>query len=339
MSAVTDLDADAFMRKYLERPSDSTARLVFADWLEETGQPHNRAWAHFLRLKCEATLHPFGSRERCELDRWADRYANHVRARLTIPARLFVGYPRSLLQLLPAPNITVRLAEFAVSRAVLELVPESIARENLVFPLDAQDRALLVAAVDPRNFDTAQKLEFILNRDVVLVGAESDDMRNALDREYGQTETESVDSVLVEFTDTASPFTRTDAPGESQIDGAPLVRLVNLILREAIRLRADRVHMFPELDGVAVRYRIDGEWIERDRAPLPLLRRIAARLAIMAGIPVEWTFTNPPSLAPIAGEFLVNVPGAHFGIRVTIQPSPDGPTTQIDLVRDPPPVF
>ena len=65
---------------------------------------------------------------------------------------------------------------------------------------------------------------------------------------------------------------------------------------------------------------------------------IARRLAIMAGIPIEWTSKNPPSLTPIFGNFSMSFPGAHCSVRVTIQPSPDGPTTQIDLVREPPPL-
>ena len=337
MSAVTDPDADAFVRKYLECPSNATARLVFADWLEETGEAHNRAWAYFIRLRCEADLYPFGSRERRELDRQADEYAEHIRARLAIPAKLFVGYPKSLLQLLPAPNIAVRLAEFAVPREVLELVPESVARENFLFPLDAQERTLLLAAADPRDGDTMQKLEFILNRDVVFVGADRDDVQSAIDREYGQTETEAVDSLLAAFVAPGPVFTGTVAPFEPDDDDAPVARLVTLILQEASNLRADRVHIFPDGAAVVVRYRIDDEWTERDRVPLRLLRPMASRLAVIAGIPVEWTFADPPSLSPLTGQFPLLVSGVHFTIRVTLQPSPDGPTTQIDLVRAPAP--
>src|SRR5215211_6830640 len=101
MSAEHKLDADAFMRKYLERPSDAAARLVFADWLEETGEEHNAAWAHFIRLKAEADRHAANSPTRHEIERHAGQYAVHIRARLAIPAQLFIDYPKSLLQLLP----------------------------------------------------------------------------------------------------------------------------------------------------------------------------------------------------------------------------------------------
>lgn len=170
----------------------------FADWLDETGEAHNAAWASFIRLKAEADRHDFGSRERRELDRRADAFAPEIRARLTISAKRFVGYPESLLQLLPAPNITVRLAGFEVPLAVLELVPESVARENLVLPLDLQRNTLLFATTDPHNDDTAQKLQFILNKHIVLVTAAHGEVLDRINHLYGQSETESVDSVSYE---------------------------------------------------------------------------------------------------------------------------------------------
>jgi uncharacterized protein (TIGR02996 family) len=191
-------DADAFMRSYLEHPADAVSRLVFADWLDETCEEHLTAWAHFIRLRIEADRRPLDSTERRELDREADTHAAHIRARLSISASLFVRYPKSLLQLLPAPNITVRLSNFAVTRTVWELIPESVARENLVFPLDLQGRTLLLATTTPHNHDTVQKLQFILNKDIVAVRAELEDIQDAMNREYGQSETESVDSISYE---------------------------------------------------------------------------------------------------------------------------------------------
>jgi uncharacterized protein (TIGR02996 family) len=329
MSIVTHPEADAFMRKYLEQPTDTTARLVFADWLEETGVPHNAAWAYYIRLKAEAARYTLNSYERPELERQADEYVPKIRAQLTIPAAFFVGYPKSLLQLLPPANITVKLADFEVPLTVRELMPESVARENLVLPLATQRRTLLAAAAHPPTFeDLADKLEFILNWSIVLVHAEREDVRNAIDRHYGQTETVSVDEYLY-----LAPQPELDLATD---DGSPVARLVNLIGREAIQLRADRILITPEPDGIAVRYRIDDEWVQRDWMPSRLLTPVTARLAILVGIPVEWTFTNPPSLTPMTGEFPLHANGIAFRVRVTMQPSPDGPTTQIDFLPDTP---
>jgi uncharacterized protein (TIGR02996 family) len=330
MSAVSSLDADAFMRKYLQQPSDATARLVFADWLEEQGEAHNRAWAYYIRLKAETDRYPADSAQRHELDRQAGEYAVHIRARLTVPAKLFAGYPKSLLQLLPAPYLTVNLSRFAPTRHVLDHLPESLARENRLFPLDVQGRTILLAAADPNDFDTLQRLEFILNRDVVLVRADADDVLRAINREYGQTETVAFDSPPLVFVDTAIDHTVTEAHVEP-----PIVRLVNLILAEAVNLDADRVMLDPTPDALVVRHRVGGVWLDRDHIPRPRLRAVFERVATMAGIEVERVFAAPQSHAPLTGDIPLAVPAGHFDVHfdvhVTIQPSPLNPTAELAI--------
>jgi uncharacterized protein (TIGR02996 family) len=334
-------DADAFMRKYLEQPADATARLVFADWLDETGIAHNAAWAAFIRLKAEAARFGAKCEERTRLTREADYHALNIRASLAVPARLVVAHWRELLELLPPPNITARLADFEVPQSVLELVPESVARENLVLPLAGQVRTLVCAAANPRDRDTHQKLEFILNRDIVMVGARTDEVLAAFDRHFPDpVEFVSTPLFITAFETTDSFYVLAPEPEEidlSLIDpGAPVVRLVNLIIAEAVNLSADRILLFPDLDALAVRYRIDGEWVERDRIPTRLLRAITTRIALMALIiPVERVFSEPSRESPLRGSFTLTVHGTNIRVRVTIQPSPDGPTTQIDLAREP----
>jgi type IV pilus assembly protein PilB len=129
--------------------------------------------------------------------------------------------------------------------------------------------------------------------------------------------------------------TRTDFEQATDPE-SPVVRLVNLIIQEAINLRADRILFYPDLDALAVRYRIDSEWVERDRIPLRLMRAVTTRLALMALIvPIEWVFANPSCETPFHGALSLLVHGVNFLVRATIQPSPDGPTTQLDLAREP----
>ncbi len=114
----------------------------------------------------------------------------------------------------------VDLAELEIPKAVIELVPESVARENLVLPLSLEGNTLKVITADPGNFDTIQKLQFILNKDIVPVLAVQEQIQEAINRNYGQTETESVDSMLREFTDTAIDFTKTDSMSAPPPGGA-----------------------------------------------------------------------------------------------------------------------
>jgi hypothetical protein len=96
---------------------------------------------------------------------------------------------------------TVAAADLNPPRAVLELVPESVARENLVFPLSLDGETLTCAAADASNLLIQDKLSFILNKRVRLVPARPEVIRAAIQRHYGRAETQSVDSTLQEFLD------------------------------------------------------------------------------------------------------------------------------------------
>lgn len=327
----THITADAFVRKLLERPTDATARLVFADWLEETGDKRNTAWAYYIRLRTEADRYPHNSTERAELEQQAACYTKHIRAELALPVAKFIGYPKSLLQLLPAPNFTVRLDGFDPPRAVLECVPESIARENLLFPIDYQPGTLLLAAADPWNADTMQKLQFILNKDIVLVRADTTDVQDAIDRSYGLTEIETIDSLplLYEFTDPAQSVLYDDpepAPSHEQI-----ANFTHLILTDAIAMRAEGATIEPDIDGASVFFEIDGARTERDRLPARFVRLVTERIALMANISPEVALPDAPPVAYM-GILALTEPVA-VSILVRVEPTLFGPRTEMEFDR------
>jgi hypothetical protein len=108
------------------------------------------------------------------------------------------------------PAARTALGELPTAReipaAVVELIPESVARENQVMPLEFDGETVTLAAVDPNNIALADKLTFLLNRRIRLVACSSETIRGLLNRHYGQTLTESVDSMLQEFSDTSTDF-------------------------------------------------------------------------------------------------------------------------------------
>jgi|GEM_PF-643781 len=96
-------------------------------------------------------------------------------------------------------------------RDVLELIPASVARENNVLPLQLVGRLLFVATTDKSNILLRDKLSFILNKDIRFVELPRAKIQEAINQHYGQIETESVDSMLVEFTDTTIEYTQTES--------------------------------------------------------------------------------------------------------------------------------
>ena len=321
-----DPEADAFVRTILNQPDDTTARLVFADWLDERGGEGDEAWARYIRAQVEAAKHADGTLPRREQNRVASVAALELVARVTVPAELFVQYPRSLIQLLPPPNLAVSLADVEVPLDVVELMPESVARDNHVLPLALQGRTLLIAATNPCNGELIQKLNFILNKEIIAVGCDDTDMDEAIDRHYGNTETESVDSILVDFTDTTVGPTRAATGYEAHDPDAPVSRMVAVILGETIDRQADRTQLVSEPDSILLRYQIGGWWVERDRMPLRLLGPVTERLASLCG---AW---NQRSLvAPYAGRFPFTHRGFTFSIGVTLTSHEFGPTINFDI--------
>jgi type IV pilus assembly protein PilB len=217
----------------------------------------------------------------------------------------------------------VNLNEVVIPPSVLELVPESIARENAVLPLAEEDGSIKVILSDPLDYDTQDKLRFILNREVRIALAPRENILEAINRYYGQTEGESADSMLQEFTDTAIDFTETEQQtraDEEAIDeaAAPIVRLVNLIISEAVQLRASDIHIEPFEDRVRVRYRIDGVLVERDSPPRRLLGAILSRLKIMAKMDIA------ERRRPQDGRIKVTLGTKELDLRVSVLPTNHG---------------
>jgi type IV pilus assembly protein PilB len=221
----------------------------------------------------------------------------------------------------------VELREIEIPASVIELVPESLARENIVMPLSQESGAIRVIMHDPLDFETIDKLRFVLNREIEVSLAPKEAIVEAINKYYGSasSETESVDSMLQEFTDTAIDFAEDGGPGAkaggvitAEEGDAPVIKLVHLIIQEAVTMRASDIHIEPFADRVRIRYRIDGVLMERDSAPRRLLGAIVSRIKIMAFIDIA------EKRRPQDGRIKMLVAGKDIDMRVSILPSSYG---------------
>jgi type IV pilus assembly protein PilB len=226
----------------------------------------------------------------------------------------------------------IDLSETPISPSVVELVPESVARENTILPLDEiSDEALRVIVSDPYDLGTFDKLRFILNRQIEIALAPREAILEAINRYYGQIEGESADSMLQEFTDTAIDFTETEDAGADTgevVDetSAPVVKLVQLMINEAVQLRASDIHIEPFEDRVRVRYRIDGVLVERDSPPRRLLGAILSRIKILAKMDIaERRRTQDGRIKITAGE-------KELDLRVSVIPTNHGQSVVMRLL-------
>src|SRR5207253_4156150 len=116
-------------------------------------------------------------------------------------------------------------------------------------------------------------------------------------------------------------FTETESVSQAaaaEDSDAPVVKLVNLMISEAITLRASDVHIEPFADRVRVRYRIDGVLVERDSPPRRLLAPILSRIKIMGSIDIS------EKRRPQDGRIKMNGQGRHVDLRASMLPTTHG---------------
>lgn len=227
----------------------------------------------------------------------------------------------------------IDLTEVTIPENIIELVPESVARENAILPLAEEDDALKVIVSDPYDIDTVEKLRFILNRRIEIALAPRDKILESINKYYSQVEGESADSVLQEFTDTKIDFTETETTSASvgaseavDENSAPIVRLVQLMISEAVILKASDIHVEPFEEVVRIRYRMDGVLQKRDSPPRRLLGAIISRIKILAKMDIA------ERRRPQDGRIKITVGDKELDLRVSIIPTSHGQSCVMRLL-------
>lgn len=225
----------------------------------------------------------------------------------------------------------INLQDVPIPPSVVELVPESVARENAVIPIEENDDSLKVCVSDPDDFETIEKLQFILNRKIDIALATKEQILEAINRNYGQMGDESADSMLQEFTDTAIDFTETendDSDDDAEVDetSAPVVKLVQLMIGEAVQLRASDIHVEPFEDRIRIRYRIDGVLIERDSPPRRLLGALLSRIKILGKMDISERRRCQD------GRIKITAGGKELDLRVSMMPTNHGQSCVMRLL-------
>jgi len=227
---------------------------------------------------------------------------------------------------------TINLTDMEISPAVIEIIPQALAKKHGILPIEKKPGVMVVAAAEPLEFDTLDNLRFILNSDVEVMIAPKDQLTDAINRNYGgATVDESVDSMLQEFTDSdISPVGEGGASGvasdRATDDDAPVVRLVKLIIEEAVRSRASDIHIEPLADRVRIRYRIDGNCVEVQNPPKRLQGAIISRFKILSRIDIS------EKRRPTDGRINMRIDGRDIDFRVSCLPARHGESVVLRIL-------
>ncbi len=184
---------------------------------------------------------------------------------------------------------SIDLDEFDIDPEVAALIPEDVARKHTVVPVNRAGSTLIVATSDPSNIFALDDIKFLTGYNIQPVVAAEEAIRRTLDTLYEQLT--DLDEVMAGFDDGDIDVVHDDedfdADGaKSEAEEAPVVKLVNLILTDAIKKNTSDIHVEPYEKEFRVRYRIDGVLYEVMRPPLKLRNAITSRIKIMSELDI-----------------------------------------------------
>ena len=174
----------------------------------------------------------------------------------------------------------IKLSEVTINPEIPTLIKESLARKYTLIPIRMVNGVLHVAMSDPLNVYAIDDVKIATGYNLVPYIAGKKDIAKAIDYYYGQLSTEEAIEDLMKEMDSEAVDVR-DKEVLSTINNAPLVRLVNSLMRQAVTLKASDVHIEPFETYVRVRFRIDGDLQEIMTLDINTHAAVVARIKIM----------------------------------------------------------
>ncbi len=183
----------------------------------------------------------------------------------------------------------VNLEEYEIEADIMKLVSKEVCEKHKIIPISRSGTALVVAMSDPTNLHAIDDIKFLTGLNIEPVVASEAGILAAIERTYADGP--QYDDVLAEFADENVDFSvETEDVNvlelEKAAEGAPVVRLVNAILLNAIKKGASDIHIEPYEKKLRIRYRIDGVLIEEMQPPIKMKAAIASRLKIMSQLDI-----------------------------------------------------
>jgi type IV pilus assembly protein PilB len=280
------------------------------------------------RKKLGDILVSWGLIKQADLDRAAE-YAQKSRRKL--------GEALIEMQLVSEEDVTKALAtqfdleyvdldKNAIPVSSLRLIPTDIIKRHKILPVSQENGRLKVVIHDPLDLETQDLLRFRLNVELDTALAPKSKIERFIDQFVSETK-RSIDETMDELKRELPEDQDALQGGRVEDADAPIIRLLNLIIDEAVRTRASDIHIEPMSDRVRVRYRIDGICLDRDSIPKSMQGPVTARLKIMAGTDIA------ERRLPQDGRIKRKIDGSDIDFRVSFLPAYHGESVVLRILR------
>ena len=217
---------------------------------------------------------------------------------------------------------SIDLDSYEIEQEVVELIPQEVAEKHKIVPVSRAGSALVVAMMDPTNLHAIDDVKFLTGYNVEPVVASETTIETAIERYYA-TPMAAYDTVMDGFDEEEFDFGEDDDEESDNVlelekmsEDAPVVRLVNLILVNAIKKNASDIHVEAYEKNIRVRYRIDGVLHEEMKPPYKLKNAITSRLKIMSKLDIA------ERRLPQDGRIMLKLgKGREMDFRVSVLPT------------------
>lgn len=219
----------------------------------------------------------------------------------------------------------VDLNSFFIDPEIPKMIPEHLARRYLVIPIKKERGKLLVAMADPLNIFAIDDIKMATNFEVDPVIATKHDILNAIDYYFGsQVAEKAIEDFKKQYD--VEDIEEIDDEIINEVNSAPVVRLVNTIIRQAVKARASDIHIEPFENQVRIRFRIDGELKEIMTTAKSTHSAIITRIKIMGKMNIA------EKRIPQDGRVEINIDGSEVDLRISTLPTVYGEKIVIRLL-------
>ncbi|MGA9977205.1 MAG: type IV-A pilus assembly ATPase PilB [Candidatus Sulfotelmatobacter sp.] len=187
----------------------------------------------------------------------------------------------------------INLSYFEIDPAVVKLIPFETAKRYQILPLSRVGASLTIAMVDPTNVFAMDDIKFMTGFNIEPVVASESSIQSGIEKAYGTSQGDDLETVMQSMNDDADVEVQAEeeqiglADLEKAADEAPVVKLVNLVLTDAVKKGASDIHIEPYEKEFRVRFRIDGVLQAIMSPPLKLKDAITSRVKIMAKLDIS----------------------------------------------------
>jgi len=219
----------------------------------------------------------------------------------------------------------VNLSKYTINAEITNIVSEDFARKNILIPIEKYKNRLKVAMADPLNLFIIDDLKIISGLEIEPVISTRNDIFNSIDRYFGkQTAEKAIEDFKEQYK--IEDIDNLDEEMLNEINNAPVVRLINSIIRQAIKAKASDIHIEPFENNVRVRFRIDGDLQEIMSPTKSTHSAIVTRIKIMGNMDIA------EKRIPQDGRVEINIDGNDVDMRISVLPTVYGEKIVIRLL-------